>query len=76
MRKFLGSVMVLACLSAFAPVNSFAAKCGCTNECHEKCAKGEGKDCKCKHCDCKKGEKCKEGECDRKENAEKAEKTE
>ena len=30
-------------------------KCDCTKECKENCKKGQAKDCKCKHCDCKKG---------------------
>ncbi len=43
-------------------VEGHTGKCDCTKECAEKCKKGEGKDCKCEHGDCKKtgdcGESC------------------
>ena len=62
MRKLLyTSLMTLFLASGSA---SFAAShCDCNQECQEKCAKGENKDCTCKTCDCKKGKGCSHGKC-------------
>lgn len=33
-------------------------ECNCTKECAENCKKGDSKDCKCEHCDCKTSGDC------------------
>ncbi len=33
--------------------------CDCSTQCAAECKDGKGKDCTCKHCDCKKSKKCK-----------------
>lgn len=65
MKFVLAGLMALAMSTVSVP--AFAkgtAKCSCTKECAEKCAKGEGKEsCKCKACDCATTGKCPHGKC-------------
>lgn len=42
--------------------------CTCDKQCQLQCAKGENPDCKCKTCDCAKGEGCKHGKCEMKKS--------
>lgn len=55
---------LLLSLALIASSPAFAAdvKCDCTKECMTQCHKGQGQNCKCKHCDCKKTGKCSDGD--------------
>lgn len=65
MKNYLKTALFSTVLAFGAVSPAFAdqheghkSKCDCTKECAEKCKKGEGKDCKCEHCDCKKSGDC------------------
>lgn len=57
------AMLMSAALLSFTPSLSFAGDCKCSKQCMEKCQKGEGHECKCDSCDCKKSGKCSEGQC-------------
>lgn len=42
----------------FADHHEEKKACNCTKECQENCKKGNSKDCKCEHCDCKNSGEC------------------
>ncbi len=54
-------------LGAGAPAYAAKAECKCDHQCAERCKKGDGKDCKCKACDCAKTGKCPHGKCHQEE---------
>ena len=66
MNNLLSSVLMGVFLMT-APAMSMASDCKCSQQCKTACAEGNGKDCKCKKCDCAKTGKCKHGECDTKD---------
>lgn len=45
-------------LMASSPTFAAEGKCDCSKSCMTQCKKGNGKDCKCSHCDCKTTGKC------------------
>lgn len=51
-------ILLSLALMASSPVFATDSKCDCTKECMTQCQKGQGKNCKCKHCACKKTGKC------------------